>query len=319
MNERVLVTGAGGFVGTVLCEQLAAAGFRVRAALRTDRSLLPSVAEKEIVGDIGRDTDWNSALAGVDHVVHLAARVHVLHDRAGSENLYLETNTFGTQALAQAAIAAGVRRFVFLSTIKVNGEETRDRPFSASDPPRPLDAYGQSKWRAEQSLGELSAAHGLEVVVIRPPLVYGPGVKANFLRLMAWVAKGRPLPLGSVVNSRSMVSVWNLCDLVVRSLGHPAAPATWLISDGEDLSTPELIRRFAREMHRPARLLNVPPGVLQLMGTLTGRGAEVRRLRESLTVDMAATRARLEWTPPLTVDAGLRRTVGWFLSREISS
>jgi nucleoside-diphosphate-sugar epimerase len=314
MSTRVLVTGATGFVGGVLCEALSRSGFVVRAALRSDRDVPPSIAEKAIVGDIDSRTDWDSALAGVSHVIHSAARVHVMHDSPANAQLYLETNALGTARLAAAAARAGVERLLYLSSIKVNGEETTGRGYTAADVPNPLDAYGTSKWRAEQALHEVAAGGKLHCAIVRPPLVYGPGVRANFLRLMSWVDKQAPLPLGAVRNQRSLVSVWNLCDLLVRLLRAPLPSiSTWLVSDGEDLSTPELIRRMARAMNKQARLPAVPVTFLTLAGSMLGKGAEVRRLCGSLTVDITATRRELGWSPALSVDEGLGQTVQWYL------
>jgi nucleoside-diphosphate-sugar epimerase len=314
MRARVLVTGATGFVGSVLCDVLSNSGFVVRAALRSDREVPVGVAEKAIVGDIGSRTEWSAALEGVSHVIHTAARVHVMHDSAANTELYLDTNARGTAQLAAAAERAGVERLVYLSSIKVNGEETSSRSYTAGDKPMPLDAYGQSKWQAEQLLHDVAARGKLRCAIVRPPLVYGPGVRANFLRLMRWVDKQAPLPLGAVHNRRSLVSVWNLCDLLLRLLQAPlAGNSTWLISDGEDLSTPELIRRIAGAMNKKARLPPVPVGLLTLAGGLCGKGAEVRRLCGSLSVDIAPTRRDLAWTPPLSVDESLARTVQWYL------
>jgi nucleoside-diphosphate-sugar epimerase len=314
MSTRVLVTGATGFVGGVLCDALSRSGFVVRAALRSDRDVPASIAEKAIVGDIDSRTDWRTALAGVRYVIHSAARVHVMHDSPENAELYLETNARGTAQLATAAASAGVERLLYLSTIKVNGEETTGRSYTAVDTPKPLDAYGLSKWQAEQALHEVAAAGKLHCAIVRPPLVYGPGVRANFLRLLRWVDKQVPLPLGAVRNQRSLVSVWNLCDLLVRLLQAPLpASSTWLVSDGEDLSTTELIQRMARAMNKRARLPAVPVTLLSLAGSMLGKGAEVRRLCGSLTVDIAATRRELDWSPVLSMDEGLARTVQWYL------
>jgi nucleoside-diphosphate-sugar epimerase len=315
MSERVLITGATGFVGSVLCEVLGSTGYRVRAAVRSQRQLPKSVSESVVVGDIGSRTDWSAALDGVDAVVHLAARVHVMHDAATNAQLYLETNALGTANLAAAAVKSGVRRFVYLSSVKVNGEETTQRPYSAQDPPQPLDDYGISKWRAEQALHELAAGGSIHCSIVRPTLVYGPGVRANFLRLMKWVDKGIPLPLGAVNNRRSLVNVWNLCDLVRLLLKQESLSLrTWMVCDGEDLATPELIRRIAHAMGRRARLPSIPLAAVSAVGTLLGKGAEVRRLCGSLVVDMSATRNELGWSPPISVDEALHRTVSWYLA-----
>lgn len=311
---RVLVTGATGFVGRVLCAVLHRSGIRVRAALRTDRAMPDCVAEKALVGDIGPATDWNAALNGVDAVMHLAARAHVLNEPAANAEAYLDTNYRGTATLADFAARVGVRRFVYLSSIKVNGEETGERPYTAMDPPSPQDAYGRSKWLGEQSLWDVAEQRGMEAVIVRPPLVYGPEVRANFLRLIRWVDKEWPLPLGAVDNRRSLISVWNLCSLLTFALESTrAAGHTLLASDGEDLSTPDLIRRIARIMERDVRLVPVPVGLLRAGAHLLGRGAEVKRLCGSLVVDSSPARTMLGWSPPVSVDEALRRTVAWYL------
>jgi len=311
---RVLVTGATGFIGTVLCESLAGAGYVVRAALRTD-SLVPSaIAEKVIVGAIGSTNDWTGALEGVDAIVHTAARAHVLRDNPTLTNLYTETNVHGTQCLAHAAARAQIRRFVYLSSVKVNGEATSGRAYTALDEPRPRDAYGISKWHAEQQVMRSAAGSPMEAVIVRSPLVYGPGVRANFLRLMRWVERGWPLPFGGVRNKRSLVNIWNLCDLLLLTLRHQSAPGrTWMASDGDDLSTPELLCRVGRAMGRRTRLFSVPDSALRLCAALVGRRAEIARLSDSLVIDIAQTRADLGWSPPVTVDEALLRTVAWYL------
>jgi nucleoside-diphosphate-sugar epimerase len=272
------------------------------------------VPEFTVVGDIGPNTSWDEALAGVDAVVHLAARAHILNDAPENEDLYVQANTYGTERLAAAAAQVRVRRFVFLSSVKVNGENSRDRPYTAGDEPHPEDAYGASKCRAESSVTAIAAQTGLQAEIVRSPLVYGPGVRANFLRLLRWVDAGWPLPLGAICNRRSLVSVWNLCDLLVNLLDNRAAGATWMVSDGEDLSTPELIRQIARSMGRPARLVPVPVGVLRAAGGLIGKQAEIARLCGSLAVDIAPTRARLGWAPPVSISDALSRTTSWYLS-----
>jgi nucleoside-diphosphate-sugar epimerase len=315
---RVLVTGASGFVGANLCACLAEARCLVRAALRTAGTPPAGVAEVAVVGDIGSQTDWRAALDGVDTVIHAAARAHRLanHD---PEETYLEVNARGTLTLARAAARAGVQRFIYLSSIKVNGEGRADRPYSAADEAHPSDAYARSKLAGEEYLQEVVEASTLQGVVVRAPLVYGPGVKGNFLQLLRWVHAGRPMPFGGIANARSLVSIWNLCDLLRLVIEHPAAPGgPWLVSDGEDLSTPELVRRIARAMGRPIRLPRVPAPLLRLAGELTGRGAKVRRLCDSLTVDIGATRSRLGWRAPMGVDEALGRTVRWYLSAGVA-
>jgi UDP-glucose 4-epimerase len=317
---RILITGANGFVGSALCRTLAQSGHVLRAGLRGECSMPEGVAEKAIVGDISTALDWRPSLRGVGAVVHAAARAHVLQDSADSEKLYLETNTHATRQLAEAAAQAGVRRFIYLSSIKVNGEETFGSGYESSDVPNPQDAYGRSKLLGEESVLEVSARTGMQVAIVRPPLVYGPGVRANFLRLMRWVEAGWPLPLGSVNNRRSLVSIWNLCDLLARLLNDPLPSGrAWLVSDSEDLSTPDLISRIGVAMGRNVRLVPVPTRLLQGAATLTGRKAEFARLCGSLTVDISQTRNELGWSPPVTVNESLSRTVRWYLSRSGSA
>jgi UDP-glucose 4-epimerase len=222
---------------------------------------------------------------------------------------FRRVNVQGTLNLARQAAAVGVRRFVFVSSIKVNGESTQlGFPFTADDAPAPLDAYGVSKMEAEQGLRELAAQTGMEVVIIRPPLVYGPGVKANFAAMMRWLRRGVPLPLGAIHNQRSLVALDNLVDLIVTCLTHPAAAnQTFLVSDGEDVSTTELLRRMGKAMGHPARLLPVPTGLLKLAATIVGRRDMAQRLCGSLQVDIEKTRRLLDWTPPLSLDQGLRK------------
>jgi nucleoside-diphosphate-sugar epimerase len=307
---RVLVTGATGFVGQMLCARLAESGYLVRAALRAPRPLPSCIAEGAVTGSLGTATDWRPALESVDLVVHAAALTHVPRDTPVEQ--YDEINAQGTGRLAQAAAAAGVRRFVYLSSIKVNGEENAQRPYRADDTPNPQDGYARSKLEGERQLRRAAAQSGMEAVILRPPLVYGPGVRANFLRLMRSVNRGWPLPFGAIHNRRSLVSVWNLSDLIVTLLRHPrAVDGVWLVSDGEDSSTPDLVRRLARALQRPVRLLPVPPALLQMCGVLAGRRAEMARLCGSLTVCTAATRA-LPWSAPVSMEEALVRTAAWF-------
>ena len=313
---RVLVTGAGGFVGSQLCEALCRQNYAVRGALRTDQPLFDQMTDKAVVGEIGAGTQWVRALDGVDCVVHCAARAHRIGDQLSQQHLYMETNAMGTERLAQACVAAGVRRFVYLSSIKVNGERSAGRPFSRADRPAPTDPYAVSKWQGEIRLREIAAGSGMETAIVRSPLVYGPRVRANFLRLLHWVDARLPLPFGAVKNSRSLVSVWNLCSLIERLL-RDAIPehGVFMLSDGTDLSTPELIRKMGVALSRPARLLPVPVPVLRMLGALSGRSAEVERLCGSLNVDISSTCSELGWRPPLGVDEGLARTAGWYQSR----
>jgi UDP-glucose 4-epimerase len=311
--RRVLVTGATGFVGRTLCETLSKSGYLVRASLHLDRSTPDWISEKVLVGDIGAATDWREALQGVSLVVHLAARAHILRDSAAAS--YVETNAEGTRRLADESARAGVKRFLYLSSVKVNGEATVDGAYTSSDEPHPLDDYGKSKWSAEMHVRRIAVSSAMDAVIVRPPLVYGPGVRANFLRLMRMVDSGWPLPLGAIDNRRSLISVWNLCDFLKRALEHPiASNRTWMVSDGEDLSTPDIIRRLGRAMGKRVRLIPVPVSVLKLIGAATGKKAELDRLCGSLVVDMAQSCRDLEWRPTLSVDEGLARTVLWYRS-----
>ncbi|WP_334156896.1 UDP-glucose 4-epimerase family protein [Oryzomicrobium sp.] len=301
----ILVTGASGFVGTALCARLCRDGAALRRVLRQAAG-----DDQVTVGSLAADTDWRAALTGVHQVVHLAARVHVMDDPSADPLAeFRRVNVEASVNLARQAAAAGVRRFVYLSSAKVNGESTLPgRPFSATDVAAPADPYGISKWEAEQALGQVAASTGMELVVIRPPLIYGPGVKANFATMMRWVERGLPLPLGAVSgNRRSLLALDNLVDLIVVCLHHPAAAAgTFLVSDGEDLSTADLLCRLGLALGKPARLVRVPLGLLRMAATLVGSGGVYRRLCSSLQLDIGDTRRRLGWTPPLSVDEGLR-------------
>ncbi len=315
MSSSILVTGAGGFVGTALCQGLADAGHSVRRALR--KSALPSPEprmQSVAIGDMGPDTDWQAALSGVACVVHLAARTHVLHETAADPLAeYRHINVFASEHLARAAAAAGVRRFVFLSSIKVNGEFTREHPFTEQDTPQPQDAYGLSKREAEQTLHEVAAATGLELVVLRPPLVYGPGVKGNLPALMNLLQRRLPLPLGSVRNQRSLIHIDNLVDAIIACIQAPVAIGkTYLVSDGEDISTPEMIRLLAAALGVPARLFPFPVALLKLGATLFGKGGEIRRLTDSLQVDSTRIRRELGWQPRFSPAQGLKETAGWY-------
>jgi UDP-glucose 4-epimerase len=318
----ILVTGASGFVGSAVLHHLDGAGQAVRGAYRHGVPSLPTSAQGVSVGELGAAQDWRAALDGVDAVVHTAARVHVMQD-AASDPLaeYRRVNVAGTLNLARQAAASGVKRFVFLSSVKVNGEATpaphsegvREQ-FHADDAPAPQDAYGISKWEAEQGLREIAAQTGMDVVIIRPPLVYGPGVRANFAAMMRWLARGMPLPLGAVTrNRRSLVALDNLVDLIVTCLSHPAAAnQTFLVSDGEDLSTADLLRRMGLALGRPARLFPVPSVLLWAGATVLGRQGVCQRLCGSLQVDITKTRQVLGWSPPVNVDEGLRSTAEGF-------
>ena len=311
----ILVTGATGFVGRILCSRLLAAGCRVRATLLASESpeLLAGGVEPVVIEPLGSDTPWRHALSGIDTVIHLAARVHIMHDSAADPlTEFRKVNTEGTLNLAREAATCGVKRLVFVSSIKVNGEES-SAPYTESSPAQPSDPYGISKWEAEQSLRKIEAETGLEVTVIRPTLVYGPGVKANFFNMLKVVHYGIPLPFAFITNRRSLIYVGNLADALITCASHPAAAGkTYLVSDGEDVSTPELIRRTAAALDVPARLFTVPVALLRLAGKLTGKCGAVDRLTGSLAVDTAMIRQELLWEPPFTMKEGLAETAEWF-------
>lgn len=311
--SRVLVTGANGFVGRAMCQQLAARGVSFVPVTRREDQAAPGAL---VVGELAGDTDWSAALAGVDVVVHLASRVHVMRDRAADPLAeFRRVNTLGTLNLARQAAAAGIRRFVFVSTVKVNGEGG-PQPYTEDDQPIPQGAYARSKWEAECALREIAGSSAMALVIVRPPLVYGPGAKANFLSMMRWINRGVPLPLGAIHNRRSLVALDNLVDFLMTCITHPAAAnQTFLVSDGEDLSTTQLLVRMAAALERPARLLPVPEWMLKASASFLRKGEFAQRLCGSLRVDIAKARALLGWSPPLSVDEGLRRAAADFLVR----
>lgn len=310
-----LVTGANGFVGSALCARLRRDGAFVRVALRSLKSK-PDGVEAFAIGSLSSKTDWTAALKNVEQVVHLAARVHVMNDKSLDPLSEFRTvNVEAASALARQAATAGVRRFVFLSSVKVNGEFTESgHPFTENSTPAPKDPYGVSKYEAEKLLRQIASETGMEVVIIRPPLVYGPGVKANFQSMMRFLVRGVPLPLAAVVqNSRSLVSRDNLVDLIVTCLHHAAAAnQTFLVSDGEDLSTAQLLKRMGTALGHPARLLYVPPELLKLGAIVLRTQGIYQRLCGSLQLDISKSRNLLGWTPPVSVDEGLRRAAEGF-------
>lgn len=309
-NKTILITGANGFVGKALCDLLAHQSYKVIAAVRkTDDAL--TKAKQIAIGEINANTDWTSALSDVDTVIHLAARVHIMNESA-TETLtpYRTVNVDGTLHLAQAAINAGVKRFIFLSSIKVNGEGTEpNRPYTPEDKPAPVDPYGVSKLEAEIALRQLAKDTGLEVVIIRPPLIYGPGVKANFKSMMSFLNKSIPLPLGAINNKRSLVALDNLIDLISCCINHPAAAnETFLVSDGLDISTPELLRSMTKALDKKALLIPIPSSLFQAVAVIIGKKAFAQRLCSSLQVDISKTNKLLNWTPPVKMDVALAKT-----------
>lgn len=316
---KILVTGATGFVGRELTERLQKlTGSAVCAAVRSNSAELAPGIKLFVTGNSLADTNWTAALDNVDVIIHLAARVHVMRD-ASSDPLaaFRAVNVAGTLALARQAAAAGVRRFIFLSSIKVNGEETiLGKPFRAEDMAAPQDPYAISKLEAELGLRQIAASSDMEIVIIRPPLVYGPGVKANFQAMMQWVRRGVPLPLGAIRNQRSLVALENLVDLIVTCLDHPAAAnQIFLVSDGEDLSTTQLLRRLGLALGKPARLVPIPARLIQIGARMIGRPDVAKRLCGSLQIDLKKTRELLGWSPPYSVDSSFARTAGCFLKQ----
>ena len=292
----------------------------VRAAVRSAGCRMLEAVNTVRVADLGPDTDWLGALSGVSVVVHAAARVHVMADTVADPlSEFRHANVTGTLNFARQAASSGVNRFVFLSSIKVNGEQTQfGQRYTPNDKPNPSDPYGISKYEAEEGLRRIAEETGMEVVIIRPVLVYGPGVKGNFLAMMRWLHEGIPLPLGAINNSRSLVALDNLIDLIVTCLDHPAAAnETFLVSDGEDISTTELLKRTASAMGVKARLIPVPVSIIQTGATLLGKGEIGQRLCGSLQVDISKTRELLGWTPPVTVDQALKRTAEYFLHNQL--
>jgi nucleoside-diphosphate-sugar epimerase len=312
--SRILVTGAGGFVGRPLCMELAHRGHLVRGAMRS-RGQLSTAGETVTVGEVDAETKWADALKGVDTVIHLAARVHVMKDKAADPlTEFYKVNLYGTSKLAQQAAGAGAKRLVYVSSIGVNGNQTEGQQrYSELDQPDPHNAYAISKWLAEQSLHEISRATGIEVVVLRPPLVYGPAAKGNFQKLLMAIDKGIPLPLSGANNLRSFVYVGNLVDaLIACATHHAAAGQTYLVSDGEDVSTAMLVERISRSLGRSSRSFYFPPGLLRATATLLRRTEQMNSLFGSLRVNDQKLRGELGWSPPYTMEQGLRATAEWY-------
>jgi nucleoside-diphosphate-sugar epimerase len=312
---KVLVTGASGFVGSALCGQLIQRGLTTTGVVRhLPTNPVPEV-DYQIVSGLSKSKLWKKVLVGIDVVVHCAARAHVMNDtEVDTLAVFREVNVEGTRYLAEQAASYGIKRFIYISSIKVNGEGTNEQPFKADDIPAPEDAYGISKWEAEQVLQKIACNSKLEIVIIRPPLVYGPEVRANFLKLMRLVKSGLPLPLGAIRNSRSFVALDNLVDLILTCLQHPAAiDQTFLVSDGDDLSTPELLLRTAKAFGKSSRLIPIPVLLLKAAALLLGKKDFFQRLCGSLKIDISKTRQLLGWTPKVSVDAALLKTTKHFL------
>ena len=314
---KVLVTGANGFIGEKLCGRLLAEGYQVQGTVRSSDSfaaLLSGVNGLKI-SSIDDKTDWTKALIGVDAIVHLAACVHVKKNTAVNPSIFRLVNVKGTERLAREAAVANVKRFIYMSSVKVNGEG-RSTPYNEDDIPEPQDSYGISKWEAEKVLSKISDETGMERVIIRSPLVYGPCVKANFLRLLELAESAVPLPLASVNNRRSLIYIGNLVDAIVTCIKDSRASGkTYFISDGEDVSTPELIRRISYALGKPARLFPFPPILLKMAGIITGKSLEFDRLLISLMVNSSKIQRNLDWKAPFTMDQGLKETAKWYIKK----
>jgi UDP-glucose 4-epimerase len=320
--KQIVVTGANGFIGQHLCRKLVESKKVVTACIRerVDVSVFGDIAGSlriRRIPSLGLGENLSVVLREADAVIHLAGRAHVMYDTAENPlSAFRKVNVCGTENLALIAAQSGVRRFIFVSSIKVNGEATEGKIFSADDQPNYCGPYGRSKWEAEERLLQIATGTAMEWVVVRPPLVYGPYVRGNFLQLMKCVFHRIPLPVGSLHNSRSLVNVYNLSDLLCLLLDHPgAANNRFLVSDPEDISTPDLVRRMAASLHRSARIVRCPEAVLHLAGTLLRQSAAVQRLCSSLVLDREKTSKYLGWSAPMTLEQGLDRTAEWFLKR----
>ncbi len=316
MTGIIAVTGANGFVGRALCIEAVKRGMAVRGITRAP-CILPEGVESVVVGEVNGDTQWAQALSGCEVVIHLAARVHIMRDKSKDPLFeFRRINTAGTIRLAQCAVLAGVRRLINVSSIGVNGPSTEgELEFTDQDVPDPHNPYSQSKWEAEQALRVIQLQGALEVVTVRPPLIYGPGVGGNFLRLLGAVHKGIPLPLGLTRNFRDLLFVGNLADFLLLCVNHSRANGnTYLVSDGTPVSTHTLLRGLALALNVPSRLFPVSPFLLQWMGNMTGYTAEFQRLLSSLRVDSSKVQRELDWYPTYTLRQGLQATADWYLA-----
>lgn len=311
----ILVTGTSGFIGQALYAELLRRKCAVRGVIRNHAAITTTIMPVSVVSEINGNTNWSAALDGVEVVIHLAARVHVMHDTVADPLAeFRRVNTAGTEHLARCAAASGAKRLVYISSTRANGEETCDaQEFSETDAPEPQDPYGISKWEAEQSLRRVADETGLEVVIVRPPLVYGPGVKGNFISLLTAIDKGIPLPLAGANNVRSLIYVSNLVDALIVCATHPAAAGqTYLVSDGADISIAVLVKAIARSLGRNNRSFYLPLALLRTLATLSGRSDQIDRLLGSLRVNDKKIRDELGWVPPYTLEQGLRATADWF-------
>ncbi|MFA5950233.1 MAG: NAD-dependent epimerase/dehydratase family protein [Hyphomicrobium sp.] len=310
---RILVTGAAGFVGGAVCRALGDAGHHVTAVTRTPGAASRVAGRHVALGTLSRATFWDEVLAGTETIIHLAGRAHVMNDDPRqAERLYREGNVEVLEALVAAALRCGVRRLVLVSSIKVNGEATAGPPMRASDPPAPEDAYGRSKLEAEQAL-QVMAGRSLEWVILRPPLMYGPGVRGNILRLFSHANRGWPVPFGSISNARDLLYVGSFAELIAIAAHHPdAAGRVFLARDGDPVSTPTLYRAIAYALGRKPRILPCPVALLQAIGRAAGRSDETRRLTGNLRIDDSDTRRRLGWQPGIGMEEAMQLTAQWF-------
>ena len=318
--QKILVTGANGFIGKMVCAELLARGFEVTAAVRkvpADGNVNSAGLRFVGVGNVDADTCWDTALAGCSGVIHLAARAHILNDEVADPlAAFRATNVAGTLQLARCAARAGVARFVFVSSVGVNGNQN-ERPFTESDTPLPAEPYAVSKLEAELALQADAANGAMELVIVRPPLVYGPGCPGNFLRLLKLLSTRIPLPFGAMRNKRSFIGIWNLADFLATCLVHDKAGGhVFLISDLEDVTLPDLLRGLALGMGRTVPLFSVPPGWLATLAGMAGKGAMFDKLGGSLTVDASRAHTVLGWTPPVSLAEGLQRTGRWYAERK---
>lgn len=323
--RKILITGANGFVGKALISELIENGFCVRAPLRSIHAknqlayLNSSFLETVVIGDIDTHTSWHTILEGVDAVIHLAARVHVMRDSVSNPlEEFRKINTYATERLARQAAELGVKRFIYLSSIKVHGEATKkDKAFAVQDLPNPQDAYAKSKWEAELVLKRIGQKTGMEIVIIRPPLIYGPEVKANFLQLLNLINSPIPIPLKKADNKRSMIYLGNLVSVIVYSLTHPvAANQTYIVSDNETASVAELIQLLGKALNRRPYLIPVPKLLLKIVGGLAGKTAAINRLLSHLLVDINKVKRELAWTPPYSLQDGLSATANWYKTKK---
>ncbi|MBF0343507.1 MAG: SDR family oxidoreductase [Nitrospirae bacterium] len=313
---KVLVTGVNGFIGQYLSRILCEKGYSVKGTVRSHRRILSvlNTIDISIVDDIGTKTDWHKILIDIDVIVHLAARVHIMKEISNNPLMeYRQVNTLGTKHLAMQASNAGVKRMIYISTIKVNGERTNNKPFTEKDQPIPEDFYAISKLDAEKYLCNIAEKTNLEVVILRPPLVYGAGVKGNFYNLLKLIKKGIPLPLSNINNIRSLIYIENLIDAIITCIQHPSATnKIFLVSDYENLSTSEIIKLLSMAFNKSNRLFHVPAKLLYIAGIITGQSNTIKRLTDSLSIDSSKIRNELGWIPPFTVNQGFKDTVEWF-------